>query len=51
MKYCSDATDMIGRTPLLRMGRLAKDHRLFAKCEFTLSGDNSQTPVKAMGAL
>lgn len=26
--------DMIGQTPLLRLGRLAPDHAIYAKCEF-----------------
>ena len=34
MKYARDAIDLIGSTPLLRLGRLCPDHRVFAKCEF-----------------
>jgi len=34
MKFYEDLTQLIGRTPLLRLGRLAPDFKLFAKCEF-----------------
>ena len=34
MKYYRDITEMIGKTPLLRLERLAEEHRIFAKCEF-----------------
>ena len=34
MRYHRDVTGMIGRTPLLRLGRLAPQHSIFAKCEF-----------------
>jgi len=34
MNYFEDATELIGGTPLLRLGRLSKEKKLFAKCEF-----------------
>ena len=34
MKYYRDISEMIGNTPLLRLGRLAGDVELYAKCEF-----------------
>jgi cysteine synthase A len=34
MKYARVATDLIGRTPLLRLERLCPDHTVLAKCEF-----------------
>jgi cysteine synthase A len=34
MRFFSDVTGMIGNTPLLRLGRLAPENQLFAKCEF-----------------
>ncbi|MHC5039947.1 MAG: cysteine synthase A [Planctomycetota bacterium] len=34
MKCCHDATELIGRTPLLRLGRLAPERDILAKCEF-----------------
>ena len=34
MKYYNDLTEMIGRTPLLRLNQLSQTHQLFAKCEF-----------------
>jgi cysteine synthase A len=34
MGYYHDVTEMIGQTPLLRLGRLAPDYQIFAKCEF-----------------
>ena len=34
MKFYSDFTQMIGQTPLLRLGRFAPAHQIFAKCEF-----------------
>lgn len=34
MNYFDDITKMIGHTPLLRLGRIAPDHLIFAKCEF-----------------
>ncbi|MCJ7624591.1 MAG: cysteine synthase A [Anaerolineaceae bacterium] len=34
MTIYQDATEMIGKTPLLRLGRLAKEYNIFAKCEF-----------------
>jgi cysteine synthase A len=33
MKFYQDVTEMIGRTPLLKLGRLAPEQQLFAKCE------------------
>lgn len=33
MKYAKDLTELIGRTPLLRLGRLCPDFSVFAKCE------------------
>jgi cysteine synthase A len=33
MKFYQDVTEMIGRTPLLKLGRLAPNQQLFAKCE------------------
>lgn len=34
MNYAGDATELIGRTPLLRLGRLCPDGCVLAKCEF-----------------
>ena len=34
MKYYNDLTEMIGKTPLLRLNRLFSVHQIFAKCEF-----------------
>ena len=34
MNFHQDITEMIGNTPLLRLGRLAADVDLYAKCEF-----------------
>ena len=34
MKAHASLMDMIGNTPLLRLGRLAKDYKVYAKCEF-----------------
>jgi cysteine synthase len=34
VKCCNDLYEMIGKTPLLRLGRLAAEHQLYAKCEF-----------------
>ena len=34
MNFYQDITEMIGNTPLLRLGRLAADVDLYAKCEF-----------------
>jgi len=34
MNYCSDITDLIGNTPLMRLGKFAPDNAIFAKCEF-----------------
>ena len=34
MKFYRDITEMIGKTPLLRLGQLATDHPIYAKCEF-----------------
>jgi cysteine synthase A len=34
MNFYRDLTQMIGRTPLLRLGRLAHDREIYAKCEF-----------------
>jgi cysteine synthase A len=34
MKTYANVMELIGNTPLLRMGRLAKNGRVFAKCEF-----------------
>lgn len=34
MKFHQDITEMIGETPLLRLGQLAADTELYAKCEF-----------------
>jgi len=34
MKYYNDLTEMIGRTPLLRLNHISEKHLLFAKCEF-----------------
>lgn len=34
MKFYTNVTEMIGKTPLLRLNRLAPDHQIFAKCEF-----------------
>lgn len=34
MKCCRHVTDMIGKTPLLKLDRLAGDAEIYAKCEF-----------------
>jgi len=34
LKYYNDLTEMIGRTPLLRLGRIFASNNLYAKCEF-----------------
>ena len=34
MKYFNSLADMIGRTPLLRLGRIAAERSIYAKCEF-----------------
>ena len=34
MKFHRDVTEMIGGTPLLRLGRLAAEAEIYAKCEF-----------------
>lgn len=34
MKYYHSVVEMIGRTPLLRLERLARDRPIYAKCEF-----------------
>jgi len=34
MKFHQDITEMIGGTPLLRLGRLAANAEIYAKCEF-----------------
>jgi cysteine synthase A len=34
MNFYEDVTQLIGQTPLLRLGRLAPDRQIFAKCEF-----------------
>ena len=34
MKFCRNVVEMIGKTPLLRLERLAKDRQVYAKCEW-----------------
>ena len=34
MKFYRNLTEMIGQTPLLRLGRLGQTHQIYAKCEF-----------------
>ena len=34
MKYYNNITEMIGRTPLLKLEKLAEGHGVYAKCEF-----------------
>ncbi len=34
MNYYNNIAETIGNTPLLRLERLAKDHNIYAKCEF-----------------
>ena len=34
MKFCRNVVEMIGKTPLLRLERLAKDQQVYAKCEW-----------------
>ena len=34
MKFYRNITEMIGKTPLLRLGQLASAHQIYAKCEF-----------------
>jgi cysteine synthase A len=34
MNFCRDLAEMIGNTPLLRLGRMASDWEIYAKCEF-----------------
>jgi cysteine synthase A len=35
MNVCRSVLDMIGHTPLLRLGHLAPDHEFYGKCEFS----------------
>ena len=46
MKYFSDITQMIGHTPLLRLGRFAPVHNIFAKCEFMNPLSLKDRPVR-----
>lgn len=34
MKFYRNITEMIGKTPLLRLGQLESTHQIYAKCEF-----------------
>ena len=34
MQYAEDITELIGNTPLLKLGRYAPENNIFAKCEF-----------------
>jgi cysteine synthase A len=34
MRYYQNITELIGQTPLLKLGRLAPDRQIYAKCEF-----------------
>ena len=34
MRYYNNITELIGKTPLVRLGNLAPDQQVFAKCEF-----------------
>ena len=34
MTFARDATELVGNTPLLRLGRLCPHHQIYAKCEF-----------------
>ena len=34
MNYITDITDLIGKTPLLRLGSFAPEVAIYAKCEF-----------------
>ena len=34
MKVYSNVTEMIGKTPLLRLERIAENRQVYAKCEF-----------------
>jgi cysteine synthase A len=34
MRYYQDVTELIGQTPLLKLGRLAPERQIYAKCEF-----------------
>lgn len=34
MKVYSNITEMIGKTPLLRLERIAENRQVYAKCEF-----------------
>jgi cysteine synthase A len=34
MKIFNTVTEMIGRTPLLRLGRISDEYQIYAKCEF-----------------
>ncbi|MHC4777951.1 MAG: cysteine synthase A [Planctomycetota bacterium] len=46
MQYCRDLTDLIGRTPLLRLGRLAPEKEIYAKCEFLNPISIKDRPVR-----
>jgi cysteine synthase A len=46
MKTAKDLTELIGHTPLLRLGRLAPEHELYAKCEFLNPISLKDRPVR-----
>ena len=46
MKTYDDVTELIGRTPLLRLGRVAPEARLYGKCEFLNPMSIKDRPVK-----
>jgi len=48
MRAADNLAELIGRTPLLRLGRLAPDQRLYAKCEFLNPLSVKDRPVLAI---
>lgn len=46
MKYAENAIDLIGNTPLVRLGRYIPNGRAFAKCEFLNPLSLKDRPVK-----
>jgi len=48
MKYYRNFTEMIGKTPLLRLEKLAPAHQIYAKCEFMNPLSVKDRPVLAI---
>ncbi|MDY7076603.1 MAG: cysteine synthase A [Chloroflexota bacterium] len=45
MKFCRSVVEMIGKTPLLRLERLAKEQQVYAKCEWVNPVSLKDRPV------